>query len=126
MQSYKELNIYKMAHTLAVEIHKMSLEELPKFEIFEVGLQIRRSSKGVAATIVEGFGRKLYQQEYIKYLTYAIASCDETREHLEVLFETGSLKNQAMYSNLKGRYEELGKMVYRFREAIQEGLRLAA
>ncbi|MCP4411457.1 MAG: four helix bundle protein, partial [Gammaproteobacteria bacterium] len=45
-QSYKDLDIYKMARKLAVEIHKMSLE-LPKFEMYEEGSQIRRSSKSV-------------------------------------------------------------------------------
>ena len=67
----------------------MSLTELPKFETYEEGSQIRRSSKSIATSIVEGFGRKRYQQEFIKYLTYALASCDETKEHLELLFETG-------------------------------------
>jgi hypothetical protein len=60
-QSYKDLEIYKKAHKLAVEIHKMSLE-LPKFEMFEEGGQIRRSSKSVKSNIVEGFGRRRYKQ----------------------------------------------------------------
>ncbi|MBU2102769.1 MAG: four helix bundle protein, partial [Candidatus Omnitrophica bacterium] len=60
MQSYKDLAIYKIAYQLAVEIHKMTLERLPKFEMFEEGGQIRRSSKSIPATIVEGFGRKQY------------------------------------------------------------------
>lgn len=64
-QSYKDLEIYQLAHRLAVEIHKMTLEELPKFEMYEEGSQIRRSSKSAAANIVEGFGRKRYQNEYI-------------------------------------------------------------
>lgn len=32
MQSYKDLEIYKISHKLAVEVHKMSLD-LPEFEI---------------------------------------------------------------------------------------------
>jgi len=30
-----------------VDIHKMTLEKLPKYELFEEGSQIRRSSKAV-------------------------------------------------------------------------------
>jgi four helix bundle protein len=52
--------------------------KLPKFAFYEQGSQIRRSSKSVKDTIVEGYGRRKYKAEYIKYLTYAIASCDET------------------------------------------------
>lgn len=36
-QSYRDLEVYKMAHSLAIEIHQMSLEELPKFEMYEEG-----------------------------------------------------------------------------------------
>ena len=128
MQSYKELDIYQLAHRLAVEIHHMTLTELPSFEMYEEGSQIRRSSKAISATIVEGFGRKLYQQEFVRYLTYAIASCDETREHLELLFETGSFRDREKFTGMLERYEELGKnkKLYRFREAVQDNLKVAA
>jgi four helix bundle protein len=39
-----------MAHDLGVKIHKMTLE-LPKFEIFKEGSQIRRSSKEAGENI---------------------------------------------------------------------------
>ena len=122
MQSYKDLEIYKLAHKLAIEVHKMTLEKLPKFEMYEEGSQIRKSSKSVSATIVEGFGRKEYQQEFTRYITYAIASCDETKEHLELLFETGSLKKEDIFKYLLEGYEELGKKLYRFRETMKDNL----
>lgn len=58
-QSYRDLDIYKKAHKLAIEIHEMSLR-LPKFEIYEQASQIRKSSKSIKSTIVEGFGRRSY------------------------------------------------------------------
>lgn len=90
-QSYRDLDIYKKAHKLAIEIHEMSLN-LPKFEMYEEGSQIRRSSKSVKSNIVEGFGRRRYKQEFIKFLTYSLASCDETTTHLDTLYETKSVK----------------------------------
>jgi four helix bundle protein len=62
MQSYKDLDIYKLSHRLAIEIHKMTLNKLPKFEMYEEGAQIRRSSKSIVCNIVEGFGRRRYKQ----------------------------------------------------------------
>jgi len=76
MSSYKDLEIYKRAYSIAIRIHKASLK-LPKFELYEQGSQIRRSSKSVKDTIVEGYGRRRYKAEYIKYLVYSQASCDE-------------------------------------------------
>ena len=81
-KSYKSLDVYKLAQELAIEIHRMSLSDLPRFEMYEEGGQIRRSSKSVVSNIVEGYGRKYYKNEFVKFLTYALASCDETKEHL--------------------------------------------
>jgi four helix bundle protein len=36
---------------------------LLKFEIYEEGSQIRRSSKSVKSTIVEGYGRRNYKSD---------------------------------------------------------------
>lgn len=33
--SYKNLEIWQLAREVAIEIHKMSIEKLPKFEQFE-------------------------------------------------------------------------------------------
>jgi four helix bundle protein len=96
-QSYKDLEIYQLAYQGAVRIHRMTLEKLPKFEMFAEGDQIRRSSKSIVHNIVEGFGRKHYRAEYIKHLTYALSECDETKEHLKLLYDTGSLTDEAYY-----------------------------
>ena len=117
-QSYKDLEIYKVAHRLAIEIHQMSLK-LPKFEIYEEGNQIRKSSKSICSNIVEGFGRRRYKNEFIQFLTYALASCDETREHLDLLWDTGSLKDKDVYRYFTQKYEELGKKLTKFIQAVE-------
>ena len=91
MKSYRNLEVYKESKCLAISIHKMALA-LPKFELFEEGSQIRRSSKAVTATIVEGYGRRRYKADFIKYLVWSQSECDETIVHLEFLFETASLR----------------------------------
>lgn len=117
-QSYKDLEIYKKSQELAVRVHRMTLEKLPRFEMNEEGGQIRCSSKGIVLNIVEGFGRKRYLGDYAKHLPYALAECDETKEHLEMLFETKSLTDQVLYNELHAADESLGRMIYRFREAV--------
>ncbi|MFQ5855924.1 MAG: four helix bundle protein [Anaerolineae bacterium] len=68
-QSYRDLEIYQLAHKLAVEVHKMTLK-LPRFEMYEEGRQIRKSSKSIPNTIVEGFGRRRYKGDFVRFLTY--------------------------------------------------------
>jgi len=118
-KSYRDLEVYQLAHRLAVEVHKMTLN-LPKFEMFEEGSQIRRAAKSVPANIVEGFGRRRYKREFIRYLTYAWASCQETIEHLEILHETNSLDTET-FEYFFGQYDELGRKLCRFLQAVEAG-----
>ena len=117
--SYRNLDIWRLARKAAVEIHKMSLAELPRFELYEEGSQIRRSSKSVLANIVEGYGRRRYKADFVRFLTCALASCDETREHLELLRGTGSLKNEDLYDRLDLQNDELGRKLNRFIQAVE-------
>ena len=98
----------------------MSLSELPKFEMYEIGSQIRRSSKSVKSTFVEGYGRREYKQDFIKFLIYAQASNDETIDHLETLFETKSLTNEEIYNSMHKKLELLGKKINLFIQAVQK------
>lgn len=118
-KSYEDLDIYNIAVDLAVEVHKMTLQELPKFEMYEEGDQIRRSSKSIGANIVEGFGRKRHKGEYVQFLTYALASCDETKYHLTMLNKTGSLEKR-ICDYLLNKYAELGRKIYNFRKVVLE------
>ena len=107
-----------MARGLVVDIHKMSLAKLPKFEMFEEGTQIRRSVKSVRSNIVEGYGRRRYKAEFIHFLTYAQASSDETIDHLEILFETGSLTDEPLFKDLSKRLDELGRKINLFTQSV--------
>ena len=117
--SYKNLEIWKLADELAVEIHEMTLTKLPKFEMFEEGGQIRRSSKSVKSTIVEGYGRKRYKPEFIKFLVYSLGSNDETIDHLETLYKTKSLQDDKVYNYLHAKLETLGKKINLFIKGVE-------
>lgn len=92
---------------------------LPKYELYEVGSQIRRSAKSVPANIAEGFGRRRYSNEYIHFLTIALASCDETQVHLDMLHAVGSL-DDVTHQALSAKCNVLGKQLNRFVQAVIE------
>lgn len=117
--SYRNLEIWKLSYTLTADIHKMSLTKLPKIEMYEEGAQIRRSMKSIRSNIVEGYGRRRYKQEFIHFLTYAQASCDETIDHLDILFETGSLTDETLFKDLSKRLDELGRKLNLFTQAVE-------
>jgi four helix bundle protein len=121
--SYRDLEIWELARHVAGAVHRMTLQNLPKFEMYEEASQIRRSAKSISANIVEGFGRRRYKQEFIRFLVFAHASCDETIEHLETLFETGSLTNEAAYRDLRTQLDLLGRKLNVFINTVERSHR---
>jgi len=117
--SYRKLQIWILAREIVIDVHEMSLN-LPKFELYEEGSQIRKSSKTTKATIVEGYGRRRYKQDWIKFLVYALSSNDETMDHLENLWDTKSLTDEATFIALKNKIEALGKMLNKFLQAVEQ------
>ncbi len=108
-----------MSREVVIEIHFMSLS-LPKFEQFEEAQQIRRSSKTTKSCIVEGYGRRRYKADFIKFLIYSLSSNDETLDHLETLYETESLKDEKLYNALHSKIEILGKKLNNFIQAVEK------
>ncbi|UCG91811.1 MAG: four helix bundle protein [candidate division WOR-3 bacterium] len=118
-EGYKKLRIYQKAHKLAIKVHKMTLH-LPKFELYEEGSQIRRSSKSVSSNLVEGYSLRRYKNEYLRYLSQSYASSQETIEHLDYLYETNSLKDKILYEELNKAYNELCGMLFNFTQSVWE------
>lgn len=117
--SYRKLEIWQMARELVIDVHNLTMN-LPKFELYEEGSQIRRSVKSVKSNIVEGYGRRRYKQEFIRFLIFALASNDETTDHLETLYETGSFKDQALYENVHSRLQKLGIKLNNFIQSVEK------
>jgi len=127
--SYRNLEIWDRARKLAVQLHKMTLAQLPKFEMYEQGSQIRRTAYSIRSNIVEGYGRRRYKQDFVKHLTYALASCDEehhepviapaTTDHLEALWDTESLTDKPIFGRLKGDIDVLGRKLNVFLQSVE-------
>jgi four helix bundle protein len=117
--NYRDLEVWQLARELVIAVHEMTLTKLPKFEMFEEGSQIRRSSKSVKSSIVEGYGRRRYKQEFVRYLDYALASCDETADHLDTLLATKSLKDAALEEELSAKLKVLGRKLNLFLQSVE-------
>ena len=115
---YKDLDVYVLAHALAVKVHHMTMT-LPKFETYEEGSQIRRSAKSVSTNIVEGFALRKYKNEYLHYIQRAYGSSEESLEHLRILFETNSLTDKKLFDELSAEYARLNAMHFNFLRAIE-------
>lgn len=88
-------------------------------EMYEEGAQIRRAIKSVRSNIVEGYGRRRYRQDYLRFLVVAHASCDEAKDHLETLHETGSLSDANIYEDLHRRITKLSRALNGFIQGVE-------
>ena len=116
MKSYRDLEIYKISYDLAVKIHNASLK-LPQHELHEEGGQMRRSSKGIPGCIVEGYGRRRYKAEFVRYLIFSHASCDETIFHLNMVKDTHQ-EMAGIFEHFIKPYEELSTKIHKFIEYV--------
>ena len=116
---YHKLEIYNISHNLGIKIHEVTLQ-LPKFEMYEEGSQIRRSSKSVSTNIVEGFALRKYKNEFLHYLYRAYGSSEETLEHLRYLYETKSFSNENLFNELKEEITKLNGKLFRFIQAVEK------
>ncbi len=115
---FRSLRVWRLSHDLAGSIHKMS-RSLPKWELFEEGNLIRRASKRISASIVEGYALRKYKAEYLHYLWRAYGSAEETIEHLDYLRETDSLKDSATYEALRAECLTLNRQLFRFIQGVE-------
>ena len=114
---YQNLEVYQEAFDLAVRIHSLS-QSLPRSERYEMGRQMRRASKGIAACIAEGYGRRESSREFKRYLSIAYGSVQEMKVWIEFCQSLDYLEPK-ICTNLWEEYDRLGKRLYKLRSVWQ-------
>ena len=111
MQDVTELDTFKKAYEVSIEVHKLSLS-LPRHEQFH-GLadQMRRASKGICANLAEGFGKQsISKAEFKRFIAMAIGSADEMRIWLLYCQDLKYIQTNKLQT-LACRYREIAKML---------------
>ena len=116
---HDQLEVYRLAHGLALRVHALSLR-LARIEAYEEATQIRRSSKSVAAQIVEGHALRRYKAEYVHYLSRAYGSAEETIEHLRFVLDTRSADAvRAECDDLLEQYDQFTRKLFNYLQAVK-------
>ena len=109
MSSFRDLEIWKKAHRLTLNVYKAS-EDFPKIEQYRLVDQLCRSASSVPANIAEGKGRNS-QREFIQFLSIARGSVEETKYHLLLAKDLGYLEEEGTYNEFCEGYDAVGKML---------------
>jgi four helix bundle protein len=122
MAGYRDLTVYKLAREIDREIFQIC-KSLPQFEEYGLKSQILRSSQSIIANIAEGYGRsKQSSLEYIRFLTIALGSCDETREHLITSQSRGYVADSNLFHSLEDKLDHLGRMLNLLTKKVRQAI----
>jgi four helix bundle protein len=109
MGSYKDLETFKKAYALAMEIFEIS-KSFPKEEKYSLTDQVRRSSRSVCANFGEAYRRRKYPAHFVSKLTDADAENTETEIWIKFSFDCKYI-DEGTFSNLESRSSEVGRMI---------------
>ncbi len=115
LKSFRDLKVYQKLKALHIEVHNETLS-FPKFETYELGSQVRRSSNSAPALIAEGWGSR-HTNIYIEAINRALGEVRETQHHIDVANEKKYLSAQR-FQELDDRYDECGRMLEGLHQAL--------
>ena len=104
----EDLEVYNKLFDLALEVSNITLT-YPKFELYELGSQTRRSSNSSPANLAEGFDNK-HTNIYLECISRAQGEIRETQHHLKIAWKKGYI-TQEKFEELYNKYNECGKML---------------
>lgn len=88
--SHKELEVYKLAYRLAMDIFHLS-KKFPIEERYSLTDQMRRSSRSVTANIAEAFRKRRYEKAFVAKLSDSEGEAAETQTWLDYARDCGYL-----------------------------------
>ncbi|MEI6322416.1 MAG: four helix bundle protein [bacterium] len=108
IDSTKDLEVYKRAYALAMEIYLRS-RNFPQDERYTLTDQIRRSSRSVSMNLREAWAKRRYEAHFISKLTDCDGENAETETSLDFARDCGYLTPD-QHADLVGRNREIGRM----------------
>ena len=109
MQGHRDLKVYQLAYSLAMEIFAIS-KSFPSDERFSLTDQIPRSSRSVAANIAEGFRKRQYPKAFLNKLSDDDGEATETQVWLDFSKDAGYIAADP-HARLTSGYAEVGRML---------------
>lgn len=110
VRNYTDLLVYKQAYRLTLRVSALS-KTMPREEQFELGRQLRRSSRSVPANVVEGWAKRVSAAEFKRHLVIAAGEVAETKYWLELAADEGLVVKGTSEALVK-EYSKLGFMIH--------------
>ena len=111
IKKVSDLDVFQISYSFAMDIFASSWS-FPKEERYSLTDQIIRSSRSITANIAEGWGKRIYENEFRKHLIYAMGSLEETKAWL-IFAKDGNYLKKEDFDNFNLKSEELGAKIFK-------------
>src|SRR5437763_17143282 len=121
IDSPKNLNVYRKAYRLSMEIFALS-KGFPIEEKFALTSQIRRSTRSICLNLREAWAKRRYEAHFVSKLTDCDGENSETESSLDFAKDCGYIsaeQHRSLTSNCKKIGGMLGNMVKRAESFIK-------
>ena len=110
IHTHKELDVFTLAFSSAMEIFEMT-KAFPSEEKYSLVDQIRRSSRSVATNIAEAFRKRRYEKAFVAKLSDSEGEAAETQVWLDFSVSCNYIDEEKR-NNLYKQYDNIiGKLV---------------
>ena len=114
IKAVSDLEVFNLSYNFAIDIFKIT-RSFPKAETYSLTDQLIRSSRSISANIAEGWGKRIYENEFKKHLVYAMGSLEETKIWLLFARDSGYITTEA-YEKFNLKLDEIGAKPYKLYE----------
>jgi four helix bundle protein len=108
MKSHKDLDAWRVAVELAVEVYEAT-KSFPKDEQYGMIVQMRRAANSIPSNIAEGAARQ-GDREFIQFLHVALGSASELDTQLEIAKRV-NLTTRESLEDLQNRVARINQML---------------
>lgn len=110
IQSHRDLDVFNLAYTLAMEVFRLTTR-FPKEERYALVDQMRRSSRGVCGNIVEGFAKRRHEAVFKNALNNSLGESEETKLWLDFALDCDYIRPDEHKASATG-YGQVSAMLW--------------
>jgi four helix bundle protein len=116
MRNYRDLQVWSKAHSLTLDLYRVS-RGFPREEVYGVTGQLRRASASIGANLAEGCGRRT-SNELARFVRIAMGSASELDYHLLLCRDLGFMEGND-FERASAQLTEVRKMLTSFLGSVE-------
>ena len=109
IQGYKDLKVYQRSYNAAVKMYQIS-SLFPSEERYGLISQIKRAATSIPLNIAEGYGKHESANEFKRFLSMAIGSCNEMQVLTDLAKDLEYIDSK-LHDKISKEYDEIVRML---------------